>query len=883
MNRTQIEKNINKLVKNFVQEDFIYDFLLAFGTPKSTITRLKGGNNNLSNEPGEITLKNKIHFKEVLKGVNLLSLIEELKESKVLQRHKCRFIIVTDFEEIAAVDTKTKEQVVFSINELENNASFFFPLAGLEKSEVIEENPADRKAAEKMAKLYDALYTDNKPETKEDIHNLNVFLSRLLFCFFAEDTGIFEKESIFTKTVQDITNPDGSDLNVFLDELFEILNEESRENVKSYFKDFPYVNGGLFKNMHTAPKFSIKSRKLLIECGLMDWKGINPDIFGSMIQAVVDPKHRGGLGMHYTSVPNIMKVIKPLFLDELKAEFEKGTILEGKKKNIHLQNLLVRLSKIRIFDPACGSGNFLIIAYKELCKLEMTILSEMEQVIPSEIKLNQFYGIELDDFAHEIAILSLWLAMHQINVEFEKRFGRANNILPLKDGGNIVHGNAVRIDWNEVCPKDNDIETYILGNPPYLGARYQEDEHREDIEWLLKKDIKNYKRLDYISCWFYKSKNYILMSNTKAAFVSTNSICQGAQAVDFWPSILDSSVFINFAYTSFKWANNAKGQAGVTCVIIGLSKNKNETLKIYSNNSMKEVKSITSYLEEGKNSFIVKQNKPISADLYPITRTNPALDDGNFLLNEQERQDLVKEYPSANKIIKKVVGAAEFIRGLNKYCLWIKDEELSFANSIPPIKDRIEKVRQYRLERKNTSTKNPADTPHQFLKMKMAKESVLFIPTVSSERREYIPVGFLDSETVIIDPNFAIYDPEEYIFGIISSRMHMVWVRAVAGRLKTDYRYSSTLCYNTFPFPKISTQRKNEITRYVYEVLQARENHSGKTLAQLYDPDKMPEDLRHAHRDLDLAIDRCYRSHPFKSDEDRLEYLFKMYEEMTKK
>lgn len=878
MNRTQIEKNINSLIANFVKEEFVYEFLLAFGTPKSTITRLKGGNNNLSNEPGEITLKSKVHFKEVFKGVNLLSLIEELKESKTLQRHKCRFIIVTDFEEIAAVDTKTKEQIVFSINELENNASFFFPLAGLEKSEVIEENPADRKAAEKMAKLYDALYTDNKPETKEDKHNLNVFLSRLLFCFFAEDTGIFEKESIFTKTVRDITKADGSDLNIFLDELFKILNEESRDNVKSYFKDFPYVNGGLFRNMHTSPKFSTKSRKLLIECGLMDWKGINPDIFGSMIQAVVDPKHRGGLGMHYTSVPNIMKVIKPLFLDELKAEFEKGTILEGKKKNIHLQNLLVRLSKIRIFDPACGSGNFLIIAYKELCKLEMTILSEMEQVIPSEIKLNQFYGIELDDFAHEIAILSLWLAMHQINVEFEKRFGKANNILPLKDGGNIVHGNAVRLDWNEVCPKDKDIETYVLGNPPYKGFSQQNIQQKDDIKYLLGKQSK----LDFISCWFIKASNYINHDNSKAAFVSTNSICQGEQVSLLWPLVLKNNVHINFAYPSFKWSNNAKDKAGVTCVIIGLSSKEEVNKKIFKDGTFSIVDNISPYLKNESSVTVHKRSKALS-HLPKMVLGNMPNDWGLLHFSHSEVTNLQEKYPFLQRMFKKVTGSQEFIKGIDRYCLWCNDNDLLKLYEVPQIKNRLIELEHKRASSKKSSYNKYAKKPHKFVEIRHEDLDALVIPGTSSEKRDYIPIGFVTPDTIINNLAFAIYDPEEYIFGVISSRMHMVWVRAVGGKLETRLRYSSVVCYNTFPFPKISTQRKNEITRYVDEVLQARENHSGKTLADLYDPDKMPEDLRQAHRDLDLAIDRCYRSHPFKSDEDRLEYLFKMYEEMTSK
>ncbi|MDX8377104.1 MAG: type IIL restriction-modification enzyme MmeI, partial [Mariprofundales bacterium] len=459
-----------------------------------------------------------------------------------------------------------------------------------------------------------------------------------------------------------------------------------------------------------------------------------------------------------------------------------------------------------------------------------------------------------------------------------KEFGKTNPTLPLKEAGKIVQGNATRLDWEQVCPKNEGDEIYILGNPPYLGARYQEDKHRQDIHYVLNK-IKGYKRLDYISLWFFKGAIYINNVNSKLAFVTTNSMSQGEQAIIFWPNVLINNIEISFAHQSFKWTNNAKGNAGVTVAIIALQNKSNNKKYLFSNNSIITTKNINFYLTTASNIFVQKRSNPLSFE-QKIERTNPALDNGYLLLNENEKNSILANYPQAMKIIKPVVGAAEFLRGINKYCIWINDEDLELANSIHPVAERIEKVRKYRLKRKNTASKNTADFPHQFLKMKLAIRLVLFLPTVSSEKREFIPIGFLNNNTVIIDPNFAIYDPEPYLLGILSSRMHMTWVRTVAGRLKMDYRYSSTLVYNTFPFPKISTQRKNEITQAVFRILEEREKHSEKTLAQLYDPDKMPAGLLEAHQQNDTIIERCYRSKPFKSDEERLEYLFKLYEKM---
>lgn len=901
MNIAQIEKNLQKLMKTFNKKSFIYELLLAYGSPKASITRLQKGNLNLSKNEGEIIWKKKLSFKEEYKEDLHITVSEIAKSIK----HNERFVIVTDFKLLLAIDTKTDDKLDIELKDLPKHYDFFLPWAGMEKATHANENPADVKAAEKMAKLFDEIKKDNPDESPEFIHGLNVFLSRLLFCFFAEDTNIF-KDAQFTNAIASHTQADGSDLNEYLDKLFEVLNtaNKDRENLPSYLNEFPYVNGGLFEKKLKTPTFTRRSRQAIIDSGELDWSAINPDIFGSMIQAVITPEHRGGLGMHYTSVPNIMKVIEPLFLNDLYESFEKA---QGNPKK--LNELLHRLSKLKIFDPACGSGNFLIIAYKELRRLEIKIIQHLQALqkaadgfkrknepillfdIPksqlelaasfqvelfSRIQLNQFYGIELDDFAHEIAQLSLWLAEHQMNVEFKKEFGQSNPTLPLKEAGQITHGNACRIDWESVCPKKKDDEIYILGNPPYLGFNVQNEEQKEDIR-ISYPNKENMKFLDYIVCWFLKGSNYI-NTNSAFGFVTTNSICQGAQVPMIWPYVLNTTNEIHFAYPEFVWSNNAKDKAGVICSITGIRKKSNKPKYLYANGNRIECFNINSYLANAPDLNIEKRQKPLSL-FTPMATGNIPYDGGNLILSTAERESLITEFPESQKLILQLSGSYEFINNSVRYCLWITEDLLELANSIPPILERIKNVKKSRLKGGKIA-KNYAHVPHRFYMTNRASESQIIIPRVSSSRRAYIPIGFLSSDVVISDSAQAIYDPNPFVFGVLNSKMHMVWVKTVAGKLKSDYRYSAVLCYNTFPFPPISDQRKAEITQCVFRILEEREKHPEKTLAQLYDPDKMPEGLREAHRANDLVIEKCYRARPFESDEERLEFLFKLYEKM---
>ncbi|MCS2776446.1 N-6 DNA methylase [Bacteroides fragilis] len=882
MQSKDIECNIKHIFENYSKNEFIFEFLIAYGISKTSVTRLKKGDFNLSKVQGEVLYKKKVLFKEEESDKLLIS-IESLSTDERVLKHSPRFVIVTDFKTLLAKDLKLGTTKDIQFSELPRHYDFFLPLAGSEVYVTKNDNKADRDAAYKMAELYDSLITANRDiyTSKESIHSLNIFLSRLLFCFFAEDTGIFEENSIFTNSLAQHTQPDGSDTHLFLNELFKRLNSKSSDEFPMYLAEkFPYVNGGLFRDPIESPKFTSKARNILIGLGELQWQEINPDIFGSMIQAVVLPEYRSDLGMHYTSVENILKLIRPLFLDELYEEFEKH------RDNVaQLRKLIARMSKMKFFDPACGSGNFLIITYKELRALEIEILQHIIEIQTptlleyTEIKLSQFYGIELDDFAHEMARLSLWLAEHQMNKFFEERlagYGESRPILPLREAGHIVQGNSCREEWKEVCPIGKDDEVYIIGNPPYQGSRKQNNVQKEDLRFVFGD---NYKSLDYISAWFYKGARYIVDMNAKCAFVSTNSICQGDQARLNWPRILSEHIEIGYAYQSFKWINNAKGNAGVTVIIVGLRNTSAAPKYLITNNIKKLVKDISPYLKEQSSIVISAKSSPISS-LPEMKFGNMPNDGGNLILSEEERNKL----PNLTlKWVKNYCGSADFIRGEKRYCLWIPDNELYEVKKYNMIKERLDKVTKHREKSSEKSTRAKSGIPNHFYFSAHKDTDSILIPRHSSESRPYIPIGFFDSETIIADSAMAVYNALPWHFAVITSRMHMVWVRAVGGRLKTDYRYSAKLCYNTFPFPNITEKQKENLNLYVFAILDERAKYPSKTMAQLYDPEIMPIGLRQAHKELDEAIERCYRLQPFANDTERLEYLFKLYEEMTTK
>jgi type II restriction/modification system DNA methylase subunit YeeA len=741
-----------------------------------------------------------------------------------------------------------------------------------------------------MAKMFDELMIDNKEESISE-NDFNLFLSRLLFCFFAEDTGLFEKD-LFSKILWENTKEDGSDLNDFFTELFEVLNIESRSEFRSCFSKFPYVNGGLFQERIKLPNFSKKTRKIIYEsASTLEWSEINPDIFGSMMQAVVIKDKRSKLGMHYTSVENIHKVIDPLFLNDLRDAIDMAK--SANKPEASLRKLLARIKNIKIFDPACGSGNFLIITYKELRKLEDEI-NEILGQIPnfSSISLSNFYGIEVDPFAVQTAKLSLWIAYHQMNSISNDLLNSSIKSLPLKDSGNIVCANACGVDWEDVCPKKNDDEEiYIIGNPPYLGSKLQNNEQKFDLEktfnHVSKGEFEYSKNLDYIANWFFKGSCYILKTNANVALVATNSICQGEQVKNIWEAILKAGIEIRFVYKDFKWVNSAKYNAGVTCVIIGLSKKHTSSMKtiFYKSHQMSRLMNINPYLIFGEDVIVKRRSEPISS--FPEMLFGNMPRDGGYLVITSEELLRLQSSPLFNEIKNYIwlySGSYELINNIKRYCLWINDSDYDALKNHGLLKERLTSVEKFRLASKAPSTRKYASKPYSFVQITWRDSDAIAIPRVFSERRSYITASYISrhSRIILSDQVQIIYGVALYHFGIISSRMHMTWVRTVAGRLKTDIRYSSELCYNTFPFPEINDKHKEAIENISYRILDARAEYPEKTLAELYDPDKMPANLLEAHKHLDEAIEKCYRERPFESDEERLEELFKLYEKMTK-
>jgi len=907
-NQTQFFEDLEKLTTKVIvknkKDGFIYDFLTLLDVSKSTITSLKknDGRFNVAANPeaGEVANKHRIYFKPVDEDQDLAKALKDVMNSPIINQHKIRMVMVTDFNTVLINDTKYDETLDCDFTDLYKNYHFLLPLAGLERAREYSEHPADVQASEKMGRLFDHIRKLNEFNTADDLHALNIFLTRLLFCFYAEDTGIFQADQ-FYDVIDRTTNIDGSDVDSVLYELFEVLDlpesSTERDAKPTHLSAFPYVNGSLFEYQFAIPEFDARTRRILLECARLSWAEINPDIFGSMFQAVIDPEQRGSLGQHYTSVSNIMKVIQPLFLDELRTELD--TVIALSYDNRHKNNkaerldtLLKRISQIKVFDPACGSGNFLIIAYKELRKLEIDVLKAQRDLIGSKdnllglgfdsvVSLDNLYGIEYDDFASQIARLSLWLAEHQMNVLFEQEFGASQPMLPLKDSGHIVYGNSLRIDWNEVCPNNGSDEIYIIGNPPFGGKSKRSASQLNDME-IVFKGLKKIKTLDYVACWFYKGALYIKDTNASLALVATNSINQGEQVALLWPLIFKLGLNINFAYQTFQWKNSAKNNAGVHVVVVGLSnKNttKNKIYKLVDDTWHKEiVGNISPYLVSGSNTVIEGRRSSISGNS-PILFGNMPYDYGNLLLNTEEKNELVLNEPSSEQWLKRIIGSDEFLNSKERWCLWlvgISNEEL---DEMPLVKSRVDNVRYARLESTDKAAHKLAERPHEFRDLNNP-DSYIIIPSVSSERRKYVPIGTFDGHTISSNLNHIIPNGTLFEFGILTSLAHNDWMRLVAGRLKSDYRYSGTIVYNTFPFPNATDEQKKNIENLAEEILLARASNAGMTLAELYDPDKMPEDLKQAHSTLDDAVDKLYRPQGFSNTEERLAHLLARYEQL---
>jgi len=884
LNLKAVEERVGPLGgRESYDREFIFELLLAYGKPQSNITRLRNGSLSVADDKTtEVAQKNVVYFKETTGDP--LAVIDELRTSPSVVRYRTRFVIVTDYTELLAVDTKTGENLIIPIRDIDQHFTFFLPWAGMEKAQYIGEAHADVKAAERMGRLFDELVAANPDllAEKHGRHALNVFFTRVLFCLFAEDTGIFD-ENQFTNAVGSQTLADGSDVAAFLTDLFTALDTEDPAQKRHHLAGFPYVNGRLFRMAdHVVPTFTRKARDLLIESGTLIWREINPDIFGSMFQAVVNPEDRADLGQHYTSVPNILKTIEPLFLDGLREQFDAG--FDSVRR---LEALLERIGSIKVFDPACGSGNFLVIAYKELRKLEHAILERLADLdrrhsvlfAESRISIENFYGIELADFAAETAILSLWIAKHQMNTEFQEKFKLSIPLIPLKETGQIQQGNAARLDWNTVCRNDGG-EIYLIGNPPYAGAKTQTKDQKADYDFVF--NGRPYSRnLDYIALWLVKGSDYIAGTRAELAFVATNSVSQGEHVGLMFPMIFDQGIEIGFAYTSFKWENNARRNAGVTVTVIGLRVARSGTKFLYSDDLQIAASNINGYLVDGADVVVDRRRRPLSPQMPDMVFGSMPRDGGGLLLSADERSQMLEDDPRAEQFIRRFVGSTEAINGVERFCLWIDDKDAAAAHSIAPIDARLKRVASERSQSKAESTAAYAAQPHRFVQISYKPTESIIVPRHSSERREYLPIGYLGPETVIGDSANAVYDAEPWVFALLTSRMHMAWTRAVAGALETRIRYSNTIVYNNFPVPPLSNPLKERLTVAALRVLDVREYHCERTLAEAYDPDQMPDDLRAAHAEVDSMVDSIYSTRGYETDEQRLSDLFRMFEAMA--
>jgi len=909
MNAVEIEQAITDLAEQpFDPIDFPYAFLEAFGNKETTIKRLRSGASNKS-DLGGVLQTNNIHILASEEG-QVTQMLASLKASPATGKAKAKFILATDGKDFEAEDLISGQTVACAFKDFPDHFGFFLPLAGISTVRQISENAFDIRATSRLNRLYVELLKDNPLwGAAGRRHDMNKFMARLIFCFFAEDTEIFIGKGSFTDTIAQMSERDASNTHDVIATLFCAMNTPSNERaaagIPRWAIEFPYVNGALFSGSDEVPRFSRIARSYLLHVGNLDWTRINPDIFGSMIQAISEDEERGELGMHYTSVPNILKVLNPLFLDELRAKLEEA----GDNPRM-LLNLRKRMARIRIFDPACGSGNFLVIAYKEMRAIESEInkrRSETDRA--SDIPLTNFRGIELRDFPAEIARLALVIAEYQCDVLYRGQRLALAEFLPLRDENWITCGNALRLDWLSICPptgtsvkmQSDDLlsfpldqseidfeneggETYICGNPPYKGSKYQTSEQKRDLEQVFSNTSASWKSLDYVTGWLIKAKQYAQYSKATFAFVTTNSICQGIQVPELWPSLLDQEFRITFAYTSFKWSNLASNKAGVTVVIIGVSNNYSGMSKLFSSdqageNLIREVENINAYLVPGSNIFV--QKKPKRTDgLSNMDFGNKAVDGGHLYV---DRDDLGKvEVEHKRGWVRKIFGATELIKGIPRFCLWIPDDAVGEAVRNPFISSRLELVREMRSASKKLPTQRGADEPHKFEERRQrGDEQIIALPRITSENRDYLPVSVLDAGVIISSQLFAFYNTDIFHLSLLVSRLHSVWMATVCARMRTDFSYSNTLGWNTFPVPMLTDKNKSDLTRCAEDILLAREHHFPATIADLYDPENMPADLRAAHDRNDEVLERIYIGRRFKNDTERLEKLFDLYTKMT--
>jgi len=884
-------------------QDFQTDFLYIFNVSRRQVATFEhrvnigGQQDSLGNitggRRGYIDLFWKGHFMIEMKtpGKDMVKAYQQAKEYAVnLPPDELPIgILISDFCNFDYYNLEENKDVEhFTLAELPDKVELFGYLAGHKDIKYQAVSPVDIEAAEHMGELHDAL-----KESKYTGHQLEMYLVRLLFCLFADDSGIFDVKKLFFSYIKEKTHKDGSDLAIHLGQIFDILNkpEDKRlDNIDETLKKFPYVNGGLFEERLETAAFNSSMRNTLLKCCTLDWSKIKPEIFGAMFQSVKDKESRRELGEHYTSETNILKIIKPLFIDELWEEFEKIRKSKSVTRTHRLLEFHTKLCKLKFFDPACGCGNFLVVSYRELRLLEIEVIAEYtqtQQVFDIEllirVNVDQFYGIEIEEFPARIAQTALWLMDHLMNTKVSQRFGGYEPRIPLTASPTIIIDNALSTDWEKVVPKDE--LSYILGNPPFLGASVMSKEKKQETENTFDK-MDNYGVLDYVTCWYKKAAQYIQGTDIEVAFVSTNSICQGEQVPVLWSELMNRhNIKINFAHQTFKWNNEAKGMAAVYCVIIGFSISDRDKKMIYQYANVAGeptetiVKQINAYLVDAPVIFIEKRNQPI-CNVPSMTKGSSPTDDGNFLLTQEEKDRLLASDPKLAEIIRPFTGAKEFLHNIPRYCIWLKDVSPSKYNHSKDIMARLEKIKEFRQKSDRAATLKYANFPSLFVEIRQPNTDYIIIPRHSSENRQYIPIGFMDKNIIAGDATTFIPNATLYEFGIITSTMHMAWMRYVCGRLEMRYRYSNTIVYNNFPFPNPTEKQKQTIINGAQEVLDARKKFPELSLAELYDTTTMLPELVKAHQKLDKAVEVAY-GRSFDDDSQRVAYLFELYQKMT--
>ncbi|MDP3641592.1 MAG: class I SAM-dependent DNA methyltransferase [Bacteroidota bacterium] len=911
---------------------FLVEFFNVFGISSKRVSTFEHRVKKLDETDGYIDLlwKGTILIEMKSRGKNLDKAYHQAVDYTYgLKQHELpKYILISDFENFRLYDLEDGKIIEFKLNELVNNVQHFGYILGYQKKIYKEQDPANIKAAELMGKLHDRL-----KEIGYTGHPLEVYLVRILFCLFAEDTTIFDKQQ-FQDFIEQRTSEDGSDLAAKLQELFQVLNtskEKRFKNLDEQLADFPYVNGKLFEEILPMASFDSKMRQALLECCYIDWTKISPAIFGSMFQSVMNPKERRNLGAHYTSETNILKLIKPLFLDDLWKEFE--SIKDNKNK---LQEFHKRISRLKFLDPACGCGNFLVITYRELRLLELEILRAQNKTGQRFLDVrdilwldvDMMYGIEYEEFPAQIAEVAMWLIDHQMNMQISNEFGQYFVRLPLKKAANIVHGNALQIDWRSLTNHDTiDIAAdvtnvislneptvhyqtvnvfsrqinvlegnppvsftgelsfdYIIGNPPFIGKSLQNGAQKADMEKVFA-GVKSAGVLDYVAAWYLKAAQLITNTKTKVAFVSTNSIVQGEQTGVLWNLLFNHyKIKIHFAHRTFSWNNEAKGNAAVHVVIIGFAGFDTTSKTIYEYEGTKgephviKVRNINPYLIEGKDFAILSRTKPI-CKVPEINYGSMANDGGNLLLSDEEKDEFVSKEPESNKFIRPFIGSQEFINSIKRWCIWLKDVPPTDYSKLKETLKRVQAVKEYRSKSTRLNTRKLAEYPMLFGEIRQPDTNYLLIPGVSSENRKYIPIGYLSKDIVASDLARTIPNASLYLFGILTSGFHMTWVKYVCGRLKSDFRYSNSLVYNNFPWPFNPTEKQiNAIQQKAQKVLDTRAEFPNHSLADLYNPLTMPPTLVKAHNELDKAVDLAYRPQPFISEANRMVFLFELYE-----